>query len=124
MEKNIYKILIAEDNTLELELLKRILEKEGFDILLTKNGKEMLENVDSYNPDLIILDVNMPIMNGYDACKMLKKDLKTTDIPVLFLTTNQNSEQVMEGFDAGAVDYIFKPFTKEKLISRIEKYLD
>lgn len=119
-----YKILIAEDEAVESELLKQVISKEGYEVLLTKNGQEALDKVEDFNPDLILLDINMPVKNGYDTCRELRLNANTRDIPVLFLTTNQTNEQVMEGFESGAVDYIFKPFSLDKLKERIKKNLE
>jgi len=122
--ERIYKILIAEDEPVESELLKQVISKAGYEVLITKNGQEALDKVEDFNPDLIMLDINMPVKNGYDTCRELRLNVNTRDIPVLFLTTNQTNEQVMEGFESGAVDYIFKPYTLDKLKERIKKNLE
>jgi diguanylate cyclase (GGDEF)-like protein len=117
-------ILIADDNEEMLETLERIFELYEFDVFKAKNGKEAVEIADKEEPDLIILDAKMPVMDGFEACKRIKKSHKTRDIPVVFLTANyiQPTDRVM-GLQLGADDYLLKPFNSKELVARVKSII-
>lgn len=123
-----YSLMIIDDDSLISELLKEGFQKEKCDIIQLLNGKEIDEviknihaNPDYIKPDLIILDVNMPGMNGFEVLKKLKESQKSSSIPVIMVTGSDEDENVIKGLSYGALDYITKPFEASKLVSRIMK---
>jgi two-component system sensor histidine kinase/response regulator len=117
------KILIVDDSVDTVELLKKRFHSEGYDTREAYNGEEGLQKVVEYNPDLIVLDVMMPKMDGYEVCRRLKKDEKTKYIPVLMLTAKGEVEHKVKGLDIGADDYLSKPFDYKELSARIRSLL-
>ena len=118
-----YKILIVDDVMSNVLLLKVLLTNEKFQIATANNGKEALEKVESEKPDLILLDVMMPDISGFDVAKTLKKNTTTAEIPIIFLTALNSTTDVVNGFQAGGNDFISKPFNKEELIIRVTHQL-
>lgn len=116
-------ILIAEDSPTQAEYLKYLLEKHQYKVLVSKNGREALEMVSASIPFLVITDIMMPEMNGYELCKELKSREKTMNIPVILLTSFSRSEDVMEGIACGADNFLTKPIREEHLILHIEEIL-
>ena len=116
-------ILIVDDVPENLQVLGSLLDKEGFDISPALSGEEALNLVDHISPDLVLLDIMMPGMDGYEVCDRLKSNEKTRNIPVIFLTAKVEKEDIIKGFQAGAVDYITKPFNAEELLSRVSTHL-
>jgi DNA-binding response OmpR family regulator len=116
-------ILIAEDSPTQAEHLKYLLEKHQYTVQVAKNGKEALEAVSRSMPFLVLTDIMMPEMNGYELCKELKSREKTMNIPVILLTSFSRSEDVMEGIACGADNFLTKPFREEFLILHIEQIL-
>lgn len=121
MEKK--RILVVDDQTYILQILKFVLEAEGFEALTASNGSEAVEVSQRERPDLIVLDVYMPGMDGYDACRRLKADPRTRDIPVILLTARETPGDLQLCFDAGAVDSFSKPFSPRRLVERIKEIL-
>lgn len=117
-----YKILIVDDATENLTMLITLLKHE-YEIFVAKNGKTALEIAKTKRPDLILLDIIMPEMDGYDVCRTLKKDSLTSNIPVIFVTMMNEEEDEANGFTIGAVDYITKPFKPAIVKSRIKTHL-
>lgn len=117
------KILIVDDAAEIVELLKRRLRSEGYDTAEAYDGEECLRGVVEYNPDLIILDVIMPKLNGLDVCQRLKTDEDTKYIPVLMLTAKSEVEDKVKGLDIGADDYLAKPFDYKELSARVRSLL-
>ena len=117
------KILIAEDDHDIRELIVLTLQFHGFDVTPAEDGAAAVELAPSGNFDLILMDVRMPRMTGYEACKHLKANELTRDIPVIFLSAKGQETEITTGLDAGAADYILKPFAPDKLISTINKVL-
>jgi len=117
------RILIIEDEKLTVELLKLNLCEEGFDIIAAFDGEEGLRKAQQKKPDLIILDLMLPKINGLEVCKILKNDVKTRNIPVVMLTCRTDMEVKLEGFQKGADDYIVKPFDQRELLARINSIL-
>jgi two-component system alkaline phosphatase synthesis response regulator PhoP len=118
------KILVAEDEPDIRELLAFTLKYGGFDVVTAANGLEAVEQAQKNKPDMILLDVRMPRMTGYEACKVLKEKPETASIPIVFLSAKGQEAEVERGIEAGAVDYILKPFAPDTLISQIKKLLD
>ncbi|NEP62031.1 MAG: response regulator [Symploca sp. SIO2G7] len=117
------RILIVDDNIDTLRLLSNLLNQRGYKVRKAINGKIALMGVNAEAPDLILLDVMMPVMNGYEVCQQLKKNPKTASIPVIFLTALDDSLDKIKGFEVGGVDYITKPFQVEEVVVRIEHQL-
>ena len=114
-----YKILIVDDVMSNVLLLKVLLTNEKFNIVTASNGNQALDQVKKENPDLILLDVMMPDISGFDTAIILKKDPDTADIPIIFLTALNAPSDLVHGFQVGANDFLSKPFSKEELIMRV-----
>jgi CheY-like chemotaxis protein len=118
------KILIAEDERDIRELVAFSLRFLGkFDVVEAANGVEAVERATAERPDLILMDVRMPKMTGYEACKKLKESDKTKNIPVIFLSAKGQEKEIQLGINAGAEEYILKPFESDDLINRVRQAL-
>lgn len=124
MNKEDITLLLVDDNSNNLKLLASVLHPEGYRLSLAKNGVNALKIAKNTLPDLILLDIMMPEMDGFDVCKKLKADPSTRDIPVIFLTAKSDTEDIIKGFQIGGVDYITKPFRKEELVIRVRTHID
>jgi DNA-binding response OmpR family regulator len=118
------RILIAEDERDIRELIAFTLKYAGHEVIATSNGEEALQATIQEKPDLILLDVRMPRMSGYDACIQIKANEETKEIPVVFLSAKGQESEVQAGLDAGADEYILKPFSPDQLMVRIQEILD
>lgn len=118
------KILIVDDVPKNIELAANILQTKDYNITFAKSGPIALEKIRSIDFDLILLDVMMPEMDGFEVCKILKDDEATKDIPVIFVTAKSETENVVKGFELGAVDYVTKPFQTEELLARVKTHID
>lgn len=117
------KILVVDDEKDIVDILKYNLEKEHeFDVLTAYNGKEALALVENH-PDLILLDIMMPELNGFEVCKQLKQNPATAKIPVIFLTAKENEIDEILGLELGADDYIHKPLSPRKVIARVKSVI-
>lgn len=114
-----YKILIVDDVVSNVLLLKILLTNEKFQVCTASNGKQCIEVAQNEHPDLILLDVMMPDLNGFDTAVILKKDPTTQEIPIIFLTALNNPNDLVKGFQVGANDFLTKPFNKEELVMRV-----
>jgi PAS domain S-box-containing protein len=124
MEQNFTSnILIAEDDTDSLNFLIELLNLPGYHIFAATNGENAVEKAISITPDLILLDVMMPGIDGFEACRRIKENMTTKGIPVIFLTSLTDTVNKVKGFEAGGVDYITKPYQNEEVISRINTHL-
>ena len=117
------KVLLVDDTPANLKVLRQALEPEGYSILIATGGEAALRIARSAHPDLILLDVQMPGMDGFEACRHLKGDAATQDIPVIFVTARAETESVVAGFRVGGVDYIVKPFQSEEVLVRVQTHL-
>ena len=117
------RILIADDTSASLDLLSHVLEPQGYEILAVSSGKDAIQLAARAKPDLILLDVVMPGHDGFHVCRTLKAEPETKDTPVIFITSKNETENVLKGFRVGAVDYIFKPFQAEEVITRVATHL-
>ena len=117
------KILVAEDERDIRELIAFTLKFAGFEIVLASNGAEAVEKAPQVVPDLILMDVRMPRMTGYQACEMLKENPLTKDIPVVFLSAKGQESEIQEGLDVGAKEYILMPFAPEVLTAQVQRIL-
>ncbi|MDJ0572184.1 MAG: response regulator [Pleurocapsa sp. MO_192.B19] len=121
--ENSSSILIVDDNTLNLDLLSKILTKSNFQIVTAVDGIDAIEKVAFYQPELILLDIMMPRLNGFETCRQLKQNPLTRDIPIIFMTALADTENKVKGFNLGASDYVTKPFQKKELLARIKSHL-
>ena len=117
-------LLIVDDIAKNLQVLGNILSAKGYTYTPAINGIQALKIIKKRSPDLILLDIMMPEMDGFEVCEKLKSSPKTRDIPVIFLTAKTETDDIVRGFDLGAVDYVTKPFCKQELLARIETHLD
>ncbi|MBD6618157.1 response regulator [Komarekiella sp. 'clone 1'] len=116
-------ILVVDDTATNLEFVFAVLSDAGFEVAIASDGEIALKQVQYRLPDLILLDVMMPRMDGFETCKKLKKNPETCDIPVIFMTANSDTDSKVEGLSIGAVDYITKPFHEKELLARIKTHL-
>jgi signal transduction histidine kinase len=116
-------ILIVDDVPANLELLSSLLTERGYDVRPTLSGAMALKSVQAAPPDLILLDINMPKMNGYEVCNRLKADETTRDIPVIFISALDETVDKIKAFGTGGLDYVTKPFQIEEVVARIETHL-
>ena len=118
-----YKILIVDDVVSNVLLLKILLTNEKFQVCTANNGTMCIEMARKEHPDLILLDVMMPDMNGFDTATVLKKEEGTKDIPIIFLTALNTPQDLVHGFQVGASDFLTKPFNKEELVMRVTQQI-
>ena len=117
------KILIVDDTPANIDILDLFLEKEGYKISIAQSGETALDLADRISPNLILLDVMMPGIDGFETCSRLKSNKKTRDIPIIFITARNEPQDIVKGFSVGGVDYITKPFSQEEVCSRIHLHL-
>ena len=117
------RVLLVDDNPVNLDVLVETLEQEGYDILIATNGMQALSVAQQRLPDLILLDINMPEMDGYEVCRRLKEDDRTRAIPILFISALGEMLDKVRAFEGGGVDYITKPFQTEEVLARIRTHL-
>ncbi len=118
------RVLIVDDNPTNLKVLFEYLSGEkGYKIFVAKNGREAIERTINANPDIILLDIMMPEIDGYETCLKLKEREETKDIPIIFLTAFADTENKIKAFNSGAVDFIVKPFNQEEVLARIKTHL-
>jgi two-component system, sensor histidine kinase and response regulator len=117
------KILVVDDQPINVQLLKRKLEREGLGVITAYSGQEALDAVQSNRPDLILLDVMMPDMDGIEVCQRLQSREQTRSIPVIFITARSTKEGKLEGLGVGAVDYITKPIDLDETLARVQTQL-
>lgn len=117
------KILIVDDVPANIRAIAESLKGE-YQVLFAGDADKALELAEAQNPDLILLDVNMPGINGFEACAILKSKPATADIPVIFLTADDNKESIVRGFNAGGVDYVTKPCSREELHARVRTHIE
>ena len=115
------KILLVDDDTKNLQVAMNILK--NYNVIYAQNGEKAFELLEKNNFDLILLDVVMPMMDGYNVCSKIKENEKTKNIPIVFLTVKDDEQDIVKGFELGAVDYITKPFYSEVLLKRVEVHL-
>lgn len=116
-------ILIVDDNHQNLKVVSNFLKEAGYRLALALNGKDALNIIRKIKVHLVLLDIMMPEMDGIETCKIIKNDPEISDIPVIFLTAKTQTEDIVEGFEAGGVDYITKPFQREELLVRVKNHV-
>ena len=122
MIKGLPKVLVVDDEQDILELIRHSLSKEGFEVHVAANGAQAIEQAKKVKPEIIIMDVMMPIMDGMEACRQLKEIPETKNIPVIFLTARSEEFAELAGFEAGADDYIAKPVNLGELQAALERW--
>jgi len=118
------KILVVDDIPENVKVIAHMLKGMGFAITFAKSGYEALESLKSNPPNLVLLDISMPGMDGYEVCERIKNDPETEDIPVIFVTARDNPEDVVMGFERGAVDYLTRPVNSAELKARVMTHLE
>jgi phosphoserine phosphatase RsbU/P len=117
------RILIVDDTPANIQTLSAILKEKGYQLSVATNGKQALQVLEKVQPDLILLDVMMPEMDGFETCLQIKKSEALRNIPIIFLTAKTETADIVAGFEAGAVDYVGKPFNTHELLARINTHL-
>lgn len=124
ISKQEYKILIVDDVPENIQILVHLLSEKGLKVNYAESGVKALKAIKNNLPDLILLDVSMPGMDGFEVCEKLKEDPLTSDIPIIFLTAKVDQQDIIHGLDKGAVDYVTKPFNSQELLKRIYTHLE
>lgn len=114
------RILIAEDERDIRDLITFTLQYAGYEVLAVSNGEEAVKMAQQETPDLVLMDVRMPRMTGYEACAAMKADPKLKDVPVIFLSAKGQDAEIQTGLQSGAEEYLLKPFAPDQLIKRIQ----
>src|SRR5216684_1851726 len=117
------RVLVVEDSRTQAEEVRLILESEGFEVELASDGQEGLNRFRTSQFDLVLSDILMPVLNGYDFCRKLKADPKGKEIPVILLTTLNDPLDIIEGLECGADNFVNKPYSADYLIARIRAFL-
>ena len=123
MSEETAEILIVDDNPANLEVLSNLLDEFGFDVLVAQDGESAIAKATYDPPDLILLDIMMPGIDGFETCQQLKRNLVTKDIPIIFLTALSDTVNKVKGLSMGAVDYIAKPLQQEEVLARVRLHL-
>jgi two-component system alkaline phosphatase synthesis response regulator PhoP len=117
------KVLIVDDEPNNVDFLEQALEDSGYQLITATNGQEALNKIQSEQPDIILLDLNMPIMDGFTVLAKVKEDPNLRDIPVIIISSEQESKSVVKGIKQGAEDYLTKPVNAGLLVKKVKEYL-
>jgi CheY-like chemotaxis protein len=117
-------ILAVDDNPQNLQFLGKLLSDNGYEVAVAQSGQQALNFIRKAEPDLILLDIMMPEMDGYTVCETIKADYSTRHIPVIFLTAKVDINDVVKGFETGGVDYVTKPFNSLELLARVRTHVE
>jgi signal transduction histidine kinase len=117
------KILIVDDTAPNIDVLRKTLEPEKYEIAIALSGEAALDVAPKFLPDLILLDIRMPGIDGYETCRQLKQNKLTQNAPVIFISANSDTKDILEGFRVGGVDYVTKPFQAEEVLARVQTHL-
>lgn len=123
MKTNNASILIVDDNVSNLKVLLTLLQDHGYSVRIAESAERALQVLDKFSPDCLLLDIMMPGMDGFDLCRKLQKDPETSKIPILFMSALDAVQDKIEGFEAGCVDYITKPFQELELLARVKIHI-
>src|SRR5688572_2251974 len=118
------KILLVDDSATTLMMEQMVLRGQGYEIVTAKNGREAVVTAAGEKPDLILLDVVMPEMNGFEACRRIREQEETQYVPIIMVTTKGEEQNVETGFESGCSDYITKPINGAELLTKVRSYLD
>ncbi|MGB3404224.1 MAG: response regulator [Microcoleaceae cyanobacterium] len=116
-------IFLIDDNPENLRVLRNLLYKKNYNLYIFEDGEAALNNIDKHIPDLILLDIMMPTMDGYEVCRRLKSNPETKDIPIIFISALEKTRDIVKGFESGAIDYISKPFALAEVLVRVDTQL-
>ncbi|MCF6247456.1 MAG: response regulator [Desulfobacula sp.] len=117
-------VLAVDDKPRNLQFLGKLLSDNGYEVGMAQSGRKALNFVKKNEPDLILLDIMMPDLDGYEVCKRLKADYSAQQIPIIFLTAKTEPKDIVKGFDVGGVDYVTKPFNSAELLARIHTHIE
>ena len=123
IEKKDITIMVVDDETINLQIVDGMIKLENYKSILITDSSEVLSKAESEQPDIILLDVDMPVKDGFVVCKELKSNPETKNIPVLFLSGRATTDSIIEGLNIGGVDYITKPFNAPELLARVNTHL-
>lgn len=119
-----YRILVVDDEPHIVQILKFTLEKAGYQVFTAENGEEALQRVTELDPNLVILDIMMPVMDGYEVCRKMREDFKMNQIPVIMLSAKGDLPERVKGLEGGANDYLIKPYSNDELLLRVNNVLE
>ena len=119
-----YKILVVDDEPTIVRLMEFILARQGHEMIVAVNGEEALEKIKSQRPDLVLLDIMMPRIDGYEVAQRLRADPATVSLPIIMLSAKAQDEDIRRGVEVGVDEYVTKPFTPDHLVQVVAKYLD
>lgn len=117
------RILLVEDEPVNIQALSAVLKDEGYQMSVATNGQQALDLLERVRPDLILLDIMMPGMDGFETCRQIKATVNWREIPIIFLTAKTETQDIVRGFEVGAVDYVAKPFNTHELLARVRTHL-
>ncbi len=117
------KVLLVDDEAFNLDFLQQALEDENYEIFIAADGQEALKKIKSEQPDLVLLDLMMPIIDGFEVLQKVKEDDMLRDIPIIIISAEHDSKSVVKGIKQGAEDYMTKPITAAQLIKKVKEYL-
>jgi len=117
-------VLVVDDTPIQLKIIISIMQNHGITVSVAHNGQEALTLVEKERPDLILLDIVMPGMDGFEVCSTLKRNPKHASIPVLFLTAQTDEDNIVKAFQSGAADYVIKPVNPPELLARVHTHLE
>ncbi len=117
------KILLVDDSATTLMMEKMILKSDPYDLQVASDGQQALDMADSHRPDLILMDVVMPVMDGFEACRRLRASEAGSSIPIIMVTTRGQEQHVEAGFENGCTDYVTKPINGPELLAKVRNYL-
>ena len=117
------RILVVDDTPANIQTLTAILKERGYQLSVATNGRQALEVIEKVHPDLVLMDVMMPEMNGYEAVSQIKASPLWQDLPIIFLSAKTDTSDIVHGFELGAVDYVAKPFNAHELLARVNTHL-
>lgn len=121
---NDFNVLVVDDNIKNIQLVGSILSNEGYNVEYTLDGKSALNWLETEKTDIVLLDIMMPEMSGFQVCEAIKSNEDLKDIPIIFISANTDHESLIKGFDAGGVDYVTKPFNAQELIKRVWTHIE
>ncbi len=124
MENDEYKILVVDDNPQNIQVIANLLSEKDYDVEYAINGSDALQLIASEDFDLILLDIMMPEMDGFEVCKRIKMDENNNEIPIIFLTAKTDIESIEEAFESGGLDYVSKPFNSKELLARVKTHVE
>ncbi|MDP6037024.1 MAG: response regulator, partial [Candidatus Latescibacteria bacterium] len=118
------RILVVDDQPENLDVMCLALEAAEYDVLIASSGAQALSLAERAHPDIVLLDVRMPDMDGFETCQRLKENADTRDVPIIFVTASDDTVDVVRGFEVGGVDYVLKPVQKDEVLVRVKTHLE